>query len=327
MRKYVIALYIRLSVEDIKTESLSIPNQRLILREKAMSLPEWDNGEVLEFVDNGHTGTNFERPAVQELLTMVQAGSIDCIIVKDLSRFGRNSIETGYFIERVFPLYHTRFISVSDDFDTVNFKGDTGGIDVAFKYLISECYSRDMSMKTKSAKYAKMRRGEYQSVICPYGYRKSADGRMEPDENVAGNVRLIFEWAAEGNTAAEITRKLYALHIPTPGEYRRDNGKDHYNVSRTHGVWSSSTVLRMLEDEDHRLVIVKIADDGRYGFQPRKVCGMEPPVSGYHLVSALRCGADDGGVENAHLHDAVDGLLHELVVRHLEGVVLEGTNL
>ena len=115
MRKYVIALYIRLSVEDIKTESLSIPNQRLILREKAMSLPEWDNGEVLEFVDNGHTGTNFERPAVQELLTMVQAGSIDCIIVKDLSRFGRNSIETGYFIERVFPLYHTRFISVSDD--------------------------------------------------------------------------------------------------------------------------------------------------------------------------------------------------------------------
>lgn len=128
MRKYVIALYIRLSVEDIKTESLSIPNQRLILREKAMSLPEWDNGEVLEFVDNGHTGTNFERPAVQELLTMVQAGSIDCIIVKDLSRFGRNSIETGYFIERVFPLYHTRFISVSDDFDTVNFKGDTGGI-------------------------------------------------------------------------------------------------------------------------------------------------------------------------------------------------------
>lgn len=109
MRNYVIALYIRLSVEDFKTESLSIPNQKLILREKAMSLPEWDNSEILEFIDNGHTGTNFERPAVQELLTMVQAGKINCIIVKDLSRFGRNSIETGYFIERVFPLYHTPF--------------------------------------------------------------------------------------------------------------------------------------------------------------------------------------------------------------------------
>lgn len=249
MRSYVIALYIRLSVEDSKTESLSIPNQRLILREWAMSLPEWENAEVLEFIDNGHTGTNFERPAVQELLELVQNGKINCILVKDLSRFGRNSIETGYFIERVFPLYHTRFISVGDDFDTANFKGDTGGIDVAFKYLISECYSRDMSMKTKSAKYAKMRRGEYQSVICPYGYQKSTDGRMEPDEEVAGIVWQIFQWAAEGNTAAEITRKLYALKIPTPGEYRKSKGKNYYNVSRAHGVWSSSTVLRILADQ------------------------------------------------------------------------------
>ena len=249
MSKYVIALYIRLSVEDFKTESLSIPNQRLILRERAMTLSEWDHAEVLEFIDNGHTGTNFERPAVQELLEQVQAGKIDCIIVKDLSRFGRNSIETGYFIERVFPLYHTRFISVSDDFDTADHKGDTGGIDVAFKYLISECYSRDMSMKTKSAKYAKMRRGEYQSVICPFGYRKSADGRMEPDEDAAVVVRQIFGWAADGCTAAEITRKLYALHIPTPGEYKANKGKPYHDVSRTHGVWSSSTVLRILEDE------------------------------------------------------------------------------
>lgn len=249
MQHYIIALYIRLSLEDSKTDSLSIPNQTLILREKAMSLPEYENSEILEFVDNGHSGTNFERPAVQELLTMVQAGQIDCIIVKDLSRFGRNSIETGYFIERVFPLYHTRFISVSDDFDTANFKGDTGGIDVAFKYLISECYSRDMSMKTKSAKYAKMRRGEYQSVICPYGYCKSSNGRMAPDPEVAGNVHQIFRWAAEGCTAAEITRRLYAGNIPTPGEYRKSKGKEYYDVSRTNGVWSTSTVLRILEDE------------------------------------------------------------------------------
>lgn len=113
----------------------------------------------------------------------------------------------------------------------------------------SECYSRDMSMKTKSAKYAKMRRGEYQSVICPYGYRKSADGRMEPDEDVAPNVQMIFQWASEGNTAAEITRKLYAMNIPTPGEYRKLKGKGYYNVSRTNGVWSTSTVLRILEDQ------------------------------------------------------------------------------
>ena len=103
MRNYVIALYIRLSVEDFKTESLSIPNQKLILREKAMSLPEWDNSEILEFIDNGHTGTNFERPAVQELLTMVQAGKINCIIVKDLSDLDVTALKpaillSGYFL-------------------------------------------------------------------------------------------------------------------------------------------------------------------------------------------------------------------------------------
>ena len=210
-------------------------------------MPEYLNAEILEFIDNGYSGTNFERPQVQKLIEMVRANRIDCIIVKDFSRFGRNSIETGYFIERVFPLFHTRFISISDDFDTNNFKGDTGGMDVAFKYLISEWYSRDMSMKIQSAKYAKMRRGEYQSVICPYGYRKSADGRMEPDEDVAPNVQMIFQWASEGNTAAEITRKLYAMNIPTPGEYRKLKGKAYYNVSRTNGVWSTSTVLRILE--------------------------------------------------------------------------------
>jgi len=229
--------------------TMSIPNQRLILREKAMSLPEWENAEVMEFVDNGHSGMNFERPAVQELLEMVQAGKVDCIIVKDLSRFGRNSIETGYFIERVFPLYHTRFISVSDHFDTADYKGDTGGIDVAFKHLISECYSRDMSMKTKSAKYAKMRRGEYQSAICPYGYQKSADGRMEPDKEAAEIVSQMFLWAADGNTVAEIVRRLYAQRVPTPAEYRAAKGKPIHDTSRSNGVWSSSAVIHILTDE------------------------------------------------------------------------------
>ena len=140
---------------------------------------------------------------------------------EDFSRFGRNSIETGYFIERVFPLFHTRFISISDDFDSSKFKGDTGGMDVAFKYLISEYYSRDMSIKTKSAKYAKMQRGEYQSKICPYGYRKSADGRMEPDPEAAAVVQLIFQLAAEGINATAITRELFRRSIPTPGQYKR----------------------------------------------------------------------------------------------------------
>ncbi len=249
MSKSIIALYIRLSIEDEKYDSLSVENQQNLLREKAMSLPEYGDCKIEEFVDNGHTGTNFERPAVQRLLEKVRNGEVNTILVKDLSRFGRNSIETGYFIEKVFPLYHVRFISVSDNFDTNEHKGDTGGIEIAFKYLINECYSRDMSIKSKTAKLARMKRGEYQSKICPYGYQKGADGRMVPDEETADNVRQIFEWAADGISAGEITRKLYALKIPTPGEHKASKGKNYHDISRTNGVWSSSTVLRILADE------------------------------------------------------------------------------
>lgn len=249
MRRFVMALYIRLSLEDSKTESLSIRNQRIYLMNHLMTMPEYDHAEVLEFIDNGHSGANFERPAVQELLDLVRAGGVDCILVKDFSRFGRNSIETGYFIERVFPIFHTRFISVGDNFDSADYKGDTGGLNVQFKYLISECYSRDMSMKTKTAKYAKMQRGEYQSKICPYGYQKGEDGRMEPDPETALVVRQIFTLAAEGMSAVAIARRLHEQGIPTPGEYKAREGIASYDVSRTKGVWPGSTVLRILKDE------------------------------------------------------------------------------
>lgn len=249
MRQYLIALYIRLSIEDCKYDSLSIDNQKLILNEYVSTLPEAEHADIRTFIDNGYSGTNFERPAIQELLNLVRNNEVDCIIVKDFSRFGRNSLETGYFIERVFPLFHTRFVSVSDSFDSSLCKGDTGGMDVAFKYLINEYYSRDMSVKIKSAKYAKMERGEYQSKICPYGYRKSADGRMEPDEESAAVVRLIFELAAKGTTAAQITKELRIRSIPTPGEYKAAHGNHTHDISRTGGVWCGSSVLRILEDE------------------------------------------------------------------------------
>ena len=183
MQKYVIALYIRLSLEDYKYDSMSIENQHLALNEFVSSMPESANAEVLEFIDNGYSGTNFERPKVQELIEMVRANKIDCIIVKDFSRFGRNSIETGYFIERVFPLFHTRFISINDDFDSDQHKGDTGGMD------------------------------------------------------------------ATGIGAAAVTRELFKRGIPTPGEYKAAHGQQYHDVSRSRGRWSSSTVLRILEDE------------------------------------------------------------------------------
>ena len=130
--------------------------------------------------------------------------------------------------------------------------------------MINEAYALDIGRKIKASQrqlmkdgkyigartpYAKMQRGEYQSKICPYGYRKSADGRMEPDPEAAEVVRLIFQLSADGVNAAEITRELYQRGIPTPGEYKAAHGNHTHDISRTHGIWSSSTVLRMLEDE------------------------------------------------------------------------------
>lgn len=246
---YVIALYIRLSTEDSKIGSFSIENQKNALHQYAAAMEGVKNVEVLEFVDNGFSGTNFERPAVQELLSRVQAGKINCIIVKDFTRFGRNSIDVGYFMEMVFPLYGVRFISINDNFDSNDHRGDTGGIKVAFKYLISEFYSRDLSVKYKSAKYMKFRRGEYQSIRCPYGYQKGANGRMEPDEETAPNVRLIFEMAGEGMNTSRIISELFKRGIATPGEYRAAKGKAVHDISRCRGIWVKSTILRLLEDE------------------------------------------------------------------------------
>lgn len=249
MKQYVIAKYIRLSLEDVKYDSLSIENQRLVIDAHIAEMPESDNAEILEFVDNGYSGTNFERPEVQRLIELVRSNRVDCIIVKDFSRFGRNSIETGYFIERVFPLFHTRFIAIGDGFDTEEHKGDTGGLEVAFKYLINEQYSRDMSIKCKSAKYAKMRRGEYQAKECVFGYRKGANGILEPDPDQAPVVRLIFQLAASGMGFTAIAAELTRRKIPTPGEVKAAKGNGTYDVSRCHGCWSQSTVIRLLDDE------------------------------------------------------------------------------
>ncbi len=246
---YTVALYIRLSLEDGKTESVSIDTQKHILHRYVDDMENTGKTEVLEFVDNGYSGTNFERPAIQELLEQVKEGKINCIIVKDFSRFGRNSIEVGYFMERVFPLYGVRFISVNDNFDSARLHGDTGGLDVAFKYLVSEFYSRDLSIKTKSAKHIKMKRGEYQSTRCPYGYQKGADGRLEPDPNAAPIVRFIFLLAQNGYTIGQIIQCLFDLNIQTPGAYKAQQGKDVLHTFQRADIWTNGTISYILKDE------------------------------------------------------------------------------
>lgn len=246
---YIIALYIRLSTEDIKINSLSIENQKYALHQYIDAMEDISNPKVQEYIDNGYSGTNFERPAVQRLLDLVQRGAVNCILVKDFSRFGRNSIEVEYYLERVFPLYNVRFISLNDGYDSAQLRGDTGGINVAFRYLINELYSKDLSVKYKSAKYTKFKRGEYQSRICPYGYRKGDNGRMVPDEEAAETVQLIFTLAQQGLGAKQIVKALYERNIPTPAEYKVAHGFSGHDISRCHGIWHESTVARILGDE------------------------------------------------------------------------------
>ena len=247
-KKYVVALYIRLSLEDEAYDSMSIDNQRLALNQYAETLDESDI-EILEFVDNGHSGTNFERPAVQELLEQVQLNKIDCIIVKDFSRLGRNSLEVGYLMERVFPVFRTRFISVQDYFDSGEHKGDTGGIDVAFKYLINEYYSKDLSDKMKSANRILIQKGEKQSSICIYGYKKGKNKRLEIDPETAPIVKMIFDLAVEGKPIAQIRDILFQQKIMTPGEYKVSNGLSKHDISRSIGIWQLSTIRRILYNE------------------------------------------------------------------------------
>jgi DNA invertase Pin-like site-specific DNA recombinase len=249
MAEYTIAKYIRLSLDDNVTDSMSIENQRLIL-DKHIADMDIPNARILEMVDNGYSGTNYERPAVQELLAMVREGKIDCICVKDFSRFGRNAIETGYFIEQVFPLFRTRFISVSDYFDSDKHEGGTGGMEVAFKFIMHEYYSKDQSRKIKSAKHEKMRRGEFVTKNCVFGYRLNSKRQYEIDKPAAKIVRYIFQMYADGVSIANIQRRLYDEKIPTASEYKKLANGAISPESLTY-IWDKPRLIAFLADEQY----------------------------------------------------------------------------
>ncbi len=248
MDKLIIAKYIRLSLDDAQSDSMSIEHQRLIL-DKYILDSELD-GLVQEFVDNGFSGTNFERPAVQELLELVQEGKVGAILVKDFSRFGRNAIETGYFIERVFPLYRVRFVSVSDDFDSSQLSGDTGGMEVAFKFLMSEYYSKDLSRKISSAKQEKARRGEAVTKNCAFGYMLNENREMVIDPDAAETVRLIFEMYANRKSISDIEKRLYKEGYPTPAAWKKHRWKTA-ETEEFRCVWQKSVILSILRDEQY----------------------------------------------------------------------------
>lgn len=255
--RITVARYLRISDEDAdtgqaaKTESDSIANQRDLLTEFISRMPEFDGADIIEFCDDGWSGKNFARPAVREMLEQAGQGKIQCIVVKDLSRFGRNYLEVGNYISRVFPFLGIRFIAVNDGFDSIR-PMDADSLETSFKTLLYDIYSRDISRKVRSAKKMKAAKGEFLSPFAPYGYLKDKERKnhLVIDPETAGTVRRIFHMAADGQNTEQIARTLNLEQVPTPMQQKRMAGCPR----KWHGIhednfWTRDTVGLILRDE------------------------------------------------------------------------------
>jgi len=244
-----VALYIRLSVENNKKRGCSVENQKLVLNDFLADKPDFVVYDT--YIDNGLTGTNFHRPGFQQMLSDIEAGHINCVIVKDLSRLGRNSIDTGYYIEQYFYAHNVRFIAVTDQFDTADPGNLHGGIMLPLKNMINEAYSLDIGRKIKAQARQAMKDGDYIGARAPYGYRKDPDNshKLLIDENTAPVVKQIFEWAYERVALNRIVRNLNEMGIAAPSHYKKSTGEITSPGLIGSGKWQTRTVMKILESE------------------------------------------------------------------------------
>ena len=244
-----VALYIRLSVEDNKKRGCSVENQKLVLNDFLADKPEFVVYNT--YIDNGLTGTNFQRPGFQQMLSDIETGHIKCVIVKDLSRLGRNSIDTGYYIEQYFFTHHVRFIAVTDQFDTAEPNNLHGGIMLPLKNMINEAYALDIGRKIKAQARQAMKDGDYIGGRAPYGYRKDPENchKLLIDENAAPVVRQIFQWAYEHKSLNGIVRSLNEMGITAPSNYKESTGEITSPGLIGSGKWQTRTVMKILQSE------------------------------------------------------------------------------
>ena len=249
---YSAAIYLRISREDgDKTESESIQNQRELVGEFLKNHPEITRTK--EFVDDGFSGSNFERPGFIRMMTEIEKRQIDCVIVKDLSRLGRNYIETGKYLDRIFPQKEIRFIAVNDNYDSVNENSEVDQIVIPFKNLINDAYCRDISIKTRSQLDVKRKNGKFVGSFAGYGYQKDPKDKnhLIIDEYAANIVRKIFDMKLEGCSAGTIAEHLNEMGVLTPMEYKRSCGFNYnscFQIS-TNPVWHPNMVTRILKNE------------------------------------------------------------------------------
>ncbi len=245
---YNVAAYVRLSVEGDKLEKNreAISTQRYMLEKYIEKQPDMRLTAV--FCDNGETGTDFERPGFEQMMDEVRHRKIDCIVVKDLSRFGRNYVETGYYLEKIFPYMGIRLVAVNDGYDTLS--GDTDEMVVSLKNLVNDLYAKDISRKINSTFETMRANGQMTSGHPPYGYLRSREDRhrlvMDPETTPA--VRDIFQWRLEGEGMAQIARRLNDRGVLSPPmfHYRHGNRKD--KPSGVSAIWRAYHVRFMLQN-------------------------------------------------------------------------------
>ena len=259
-KKFSVAVYLRLSREDgDKTESDSIANQRLLIENYLSDKPSLQF--FREYVDDGYTGSNFERPGFIKMMEDVKRQKVNCIIVKDLSRFGRNYIEVGRYIEKKFPAMGIRFIAINDQYDNAKESGDAEQIIVPFKNLINDAYCRDISIKVRSQLDVKRKNGKFIGSFAAYGYLKDPKDKnhLIVDEYAAEIVQLIFNLKLDGFSALAIAEELNKMGVLPPMEYKRMLGYNYNSGFRTSTTpsWGAKSVIRILKNELYTGVMVQ----------------------------------------------------------------------
>ena len=248
-KEFQTAAYIRLSIEDSgKPGSDTIEGQKDLLL--AYIERQADLRLVEVYCDNGRTGTNFNRPDFERMMEDVRRGRINCIVVKDLSRFGRNYHETSNYLLRIFPFLGVRFVAVNDYFDTETAVETERGLVMPLKNIINDTYSRDISRKISSAIETKERRGEFIGVYAPYGYSKSDDDRhkLVPNPETAPIIREIFALRLQGLGYTGIARLLNGRGVPSPGVYLYQCGLSKQEKYRD-AIWAAWNIKEILRDE------------------------------------------------------------------------------
>lgn len=249
MKVWWAGLYIRLSVEDNGSHGDSLETQQQIMEAHLALCPDIEVVEV--YIDNGVSGQTFERPSFQRLLADVEAGKINCVAVKDLSRLGRSAIDSGYYVEKYFPLHGVRFLAINDQYDSEDENNGTGQIALPLKNLMNEAYALDISRKVRAQQHQAMRAGEFIGSRPPYGYRKDPANchRLLVNTDTAPVVRQIFRWAADGVALNAIVKKLNEASVPTPSHYLASIGLISNNKIMGSGKWQTRTVGKILADE------------------------------------------------------------------------------